>query len=271
MSLTSIDPNTTTTISASSRRQTRSATATPAAQLGQIAAILRQSKNVVVFTGAGISSDSGIPTYRDAQSQQQLAVFTNAQLAQAKPNAGHYALQQLVARGVVSCVITTNVDGLHFKSGIPEEHLIELHGSLFTARCPNPQCGRVTRFPAPVCNETAKTLTAGTTQASSLLTNYACPHCRNGPLVCTAVAMGADIHASDYERSVTTLSMADLCITIGTSLKVGPVALLPFCAKSVAICALEPTAYDQNVKCVCKVTVPATRLLEALANDTKSQ
>lgn len=253
MSLTSFEPT---------KRQTRSQTLTPSTQLDLITSVFNKATNIVVFTGAGVSADSGIPTYRDVQSQEQLAEFTIAKLAQTEPNEGHYALQQLVATGVVNWVITTNIDGLHIKSGITDDHLIELHGSVYTAVCPNPGCRRITRFPTPVCTETPQTLTDGT--ASLLETPYVCDLCGSGPLRCTAVSMRTPLNPSILKHAEDVIKNSDLCFTIGTSLMVNPAAQLPFLANKVAICALNNTSFDHHQKCVCKITLPATQVLKTL-------
>ena len=119
--------------------------------------ILRSSRRAVVFTGAGISTKSGIPDYRspggiwtrfrpidfqefiaseEARREYWRRKFdTHEAVTQAKPNSGHLAIAELVRLGKVAAVITQNVDGLHQASGIPRHHVIELHGNTTYAHC----------------------------------------------------------------------------------------------------------------------------------------
>ena len=122
----------------------------PEAKLEQLGAMFGASRNCVVFSGAGISTESGIPDFRSPggiwsklkpvefqdflrsekkrrEYWRQKFVF-DADLQKAGPNSGHMAIARLVEQGRASCVITQNIDGLHQASGVPEEQVIELHG-----------------------------------------------------------------------------------------------------------------------------------------------
>src|SRR6266540_6786609 len=124
--------------------------------------MLRSSRRAVVFTGAGISTESGIPDYRSlggiwtrfrpidfdefmrsekARREYWRRKFdTHETIMQAKPNPGHLAIAELVRLGRVAAVITQNVDGLHQASGIPRDQVIELHGNTTYAHCLS--CGK---------------------------------------------------------------------------------------------------------------------------------
>jgi NAD-dependent deacetylase len=125
--------------------------------LEQLSSLLRLSRDTVVFTGAGISTESGIPDFRspggvwDRLKPIEFGSFLRSSdmrregwrrrfamedmFAGAKPNAGHKAVAELVKRDKVRCVITQNVDNLHQASGVPVEKLIELHGNTTYATC----------------------------------------------------------------------------------------------------------------------------------------
>ena len=118
--------------------------------------ILEGGQNIV-FTGAGISTESGIPDFRskgglwdkfrpvyfdEFMSSEKARIEywrRNAELypdiIQAKPNPGHQSIFQLYEMGLVTAVITQNIDGLHQKSGIPDDKIIELHGNTRRVRC----------------------------------------------------------------------------------------------------------------------------------------
>src|SRR5690242_3021158 len=122
-----------------------------------LARMLAEAKRVVVFTGAGISTESGIPDFRSPGGiwTQMAPIYFDEFLASeearretwrrrfamedtfaaAIPNRGHRAVDALVRRGKVSAVITQNIDGLHQASGVPADKVIELHGNTTYATC----------------------------------------------------------------------------------------------------------------------------------------
>ena len=119
--------------------------------------LLALARRAVVFTGAGISTESGIPDFRspggiwtkyqpiyfqDFMASEEMRreawrrkFATDATIKQAEPNRGHRAVEKLVRMGKVASVITQNIDGLHQASGVPEAKVIELHGNTTFARC----------------------------------------------------------------------------------------------------------------------------------------
>ena len=127
--------------------------------LNQAQAWLRAARNVVVLTGAGISTESGIPDFRgpqgvwtkdpDAEKLSNIHYYlSDPRIRQkawrsrldtlawnAQPNAGHRALAALEQRGKLHTLITQNIDGLHQKAGMPSDRVIELHGTAHRVRC----------------------------------------------------------------------------------------------------------------------------------------
>src|SRR5262249_46368415 len=123
----------------------------------ELAALFRRSRGAIVFTGAGISTESGIPDFRspggvwDKMKPIEFDSFIGSRemrrepwrrrfameemFAAARPNAGHLAVAELVKRGIVAHVITQNIDNLHQASGIAEEKIVELHGNTTYATC----------------------------------------------------------------------------------------------------------------------------------------
>src|SRR5688572_21803721 len=119
--------------------------------------LVAASKRIVVFTGAGISTESGIPDFRSPggiwtkyqpidfreflsseearRETWRRKIAVDESISKAEPNRGHRAIAQLVAQRRVSSVITQNIDGLHQRSGIPNEQVIELHGNGTYAAC----------------------------------------------------------------------------------------------------------------------------------------
>lgn len=132
----------------------------PVADYGEVAALLRAAKKVVAFTGAGISAESGVPTFRGSgglwrnYNAQDLATpeafardprlvwewydWRRQKIAAAAPNAGHRALVTLEERAAQFTLVTQNVDGLHDRAG--NRRVLKLHGDIWTIRCTG--CGR---------------------------------------------------------------------------------------------------------------------------------
>ena len=201
--------------------------------------ILLESYRIVIFTGAGISTESGIPDFRGPQglwktvSPIDFSEFINSEekrrerwtrqfrndnpITLAKPNSGHTAIAQLVASGKVSHVITQNVDGLHQKSGVPDEFVIELHGNSNYAKCLD--CGK--RFELlPLKSE--------------FLTHGTVPMCNAcGGIIKTAtISFGQPMPLEAMQSAEEATLACDLFIAIGSSLQVFPAASYPTIAKN---------------------------------------
>ena len=106
----------------------------------QLAQWIRQSRHIVVYTGAGVSTSAGIPDFRGPKGVWTLEKkgekpSSSVEWAEATPTRTHMALAHLVRVGVVKFVATQNIDGLHARSGIPRRNLAALHGNMFVDRC----------------------------------------------------------------------------------------------------------------------------------------
>lgn len=207
----------------------------PAAELR---AMLEACSRAVVFTGAGISTESGIPDFRspggiwtkmapiefqDFMASEEMrreawrrkfAVDENIQGA--KPNAGHMAVAELVHRGAVSAVITQNIDNLHQQSGIAKDRVIELHGNGTYATCLS--CDE--RHELDVIKQ-------------GFLGRDELPSCRKcGGIVKTAtISFGQAMPVGPMQRAEEETFACDLFIAIGSSLVVYPAASFPLVAK----------------------------------------
>ncbi len=202
-------------------------TAIPAALIGR----LLKARHIVVMTGAGISAESGIPTFRDAQSglwaqfrPEELAseqgfranpervwqwyAWRRQQVLQIQPNPGHYALAQLQQRLPRLTLITQNVDGLHQMAGSTD--VIELHGSIHRVRCLDRDCGEMD-WP----------------EDTGTVPKHTC-----GSLLRPAVVwFGEYLPEQALARAVEAVADCDLLFSIGTSGMVYPAAELPLTAK----------------------------------------
>ena len=200
--------------------------------------ILRRHHRAVVFTGAGISTESGIPDYRspggiwsrfrpidfdefmtseEARREYWQRKFdTHETVMQAKPNSGHLAIAELVRLRKVAAVITQNVDGLHQASGIPRDQVIELHGNTTYAHCLS--CGKEYDL-EPI--------------RKTFLADQTLPECAVcGGFVKTAtISFGQVMPQEEMRRATAEATACDLFLAIGSSLKVYPAAGLPALAK----------------------------------------
>jgi len=224
-------------------------------QAASLTALLRASRRAVVFTGAGISTESGIPDFRSpggiwtrmapidfqdfvASAEMRKEAWRRRfameeTFASVKPNAGHMAIAELVSKGRVSHVITQNIDNLHQDSGVPEGQVIELHGNTRYAKCLD--CGaRMELEPIRAYFE-AKGVPPD------------CPAC--GGIVKTAtISFGQVMPELEMSRAYEATAGCDLFVVLGTSLVVYPAAGFPALAKrhgaKLAILNREPTEQD---------------------------
>lgn len=243
----------------------------------QLAQLLNASRRVVIFTGAGMSTESGIPDFRSpggvwsrmkpiyfqdfvASEARRREAWTRtfsgaAGWTGAKPNAGHFAVARLVASGKVGVVITQNVDNLHQDSGIPEDRVIEIHGNASYARCL--ECGARQEL------DDLK---------GPFLERGVIPTCRDcGGVVKTAtISFGQPMPAVAMARAEAAAKACDLLIVLGSSLVVFPAAGLPLLAKrhgaALAIVNREPTEQDPEADLVLHEEIGP--LLEAIVPTT---
>jgi NAD-dependent deacetylase len=226
-----------------------------------LAALLAASARTVIFTGAGMSTESGIPDFRSpggvwsrmkpinfdlflhnegARREAWQRTFSGATgWVGAKPNEGHFAVARLVESGKVGHVITQNVDNLHQDAGVPEHQVIELHGNAGYAMCL--LCGKrheLTDLRDPFLEQ-------GTLPA--------CQAC--GGIVKTAIiSFGQPMPLEAMRRAEGASRECDLFIVLGSSLLVQPAASLPMIATSngaaLAIVNREPTGMDSKADIV---------------------
>lgn len=228
----------------------------------QLAQLIVQSKKVVVFTGAGISTESGIPDFRspggiwsrydpeDFTIQKFLSgpaarktiwrmSIEGGLLAEAEPNLAHHAITELHRLGKLDCVITQNIDGLHQKAGVPEDKVFELHGNMQWVVCLS--CGR--RFPMP---EVLQRIRDGVEVPD-------CPDCQ-GILKPDAVFFGEALPEETLGEAIRRAQNCDLMIVIGSTLVIYPAAYVPTYATDagakLAIVNLTPTPFDQHAEVV---------------------
>jgi mono-ADP-ribosyltransferase sirtuin 6 len=200
-------------------------------QFELIAQWILESKHLVAFTGAGISTASGIPDFRGPD-----GVWTRRdkglpppkmkkEWSEVTPNSGHMFLVELQNLGLLKYIITQNVDGLHLESGILDENLAELHGNKNYLVCLN--C--LEKYTHKEANWDPRRWGAGYRTSKPLEGQPKCPQC-SGRLISTVVNFGDPLPEKDYIESREHSEKADVYLIIGSSLVVTPAADLPVIA-----------------------------------------
>ncbi len=221
-------------------------------KIGQVADLLQRAVSVVAFTGAGISAESGVPTFRDNnglwEGYDPMKVATpegfkedprtvwrfyhkrRQQAQQVKPNPAHLALAELESIRNNFLIITQNIDGLHQQAG--SKNVIELHGSLFKARCTKCSC----QLDLNSCSQ------------EILSDEPSCPKC-NSLLRPAVVWFYEPLPEEEFSAAMESADNCDLMFSIGTSAEVHPAASFVWQAKANGAVIVEinpkPTAASQ--------------------------
>ncbi len=226
-------------------------------RIGRVAEMIGQARHIVVFTGAGVSTESGIPDFRspggfwtkfdpedftidrflsnpDTRRKQWRFLLSGDLIKDASPNAAHRAIAELEALGRLDCVITQNIDNLHQKAGNDPGRVYELHGTMHWIRCL--KCG-------------------GRYALEEILNIYRTaadpPDCRRcgGIMKPDVIFFGEALPEETLQEATRHASRCDLLIVVGSSLVVYPAATLPLIAKEsgakLVIVNLTPTPADQ--------------------------
>jgi len=227
----------------------------PLATRADLARAIADARRIAVFTGAGISTESGIPDFRSpggvwskmkpiyfqdfvASEERRREAWTRTFSGRAgwvgrEPNAGHHAVARLVAQGRCSAVITQNVDNLHQASGVPADQVIELHGNATYATCL--ECR---------LRHELDDLRALWEATGDL------PCCRScaGIVKSATISFGQQMPAEPMRRAEAATLDCDLFLVLGSSLVVYPAAGFPLMARrngaTLAIVNREPTEQD---------------------------
>lgn len=230
-------------------------------------ATLRNARRICVLTGAGVSAESGIPTFRDAQTglwakynPEELAspegfssnpclvwdwyAWRRDLVTGASPNAGHYALSRLEKMFPLVEIITQNVDGLHQRAG--SQKVIEIHGNIHRTRC---------------------------SKENTLVTEYdaegekppRCPHCK-AFLRPDVVWFGESLPTEMIARAIDISSECDVFLSIGTSGLVYPAASLPYLAleNGAAVIEINPAATTLSARATYTIQGLAGEVLPSL-------
>jgi mono-ADP-ribosyltransferase sirtuin 6 len=221
-------------------------------KLNKLVTMVKKSKHFVILTGAGISTNAGIPDFRGPQgiwtlekekkkaesskkSRKRPREPVVMDFAAAEPTLTHRAIAKLASLGILKFCITQNVDGLHRRSGLSREHHAALHGCVFTEKCSD--CGM----------EHFRDVDVG--GMSFQKTGRKCEKCQ-GDLCDTLLDWEDALPEDDFERATEECEKADLALCLGTSLRIEPAGSLPALAKKYVIVNLQETPKDQEAAMV---------------------
>jgi NAD-dependent deacetylase len=238
-------------------------------EVDELKRLIADAQRIVAFTGAGISTESGIPDFRspggiwtkhrpiefgDFLASEEMRreswrrkFATDETMRTATPNAGHRALARLVEQGKMIAVITQNIDGLHQASGIPDDKVVELHGNSTYAACLD--CKRRHEL------DWVRQIFAD---------NETLPLCMacGGMLKTATISFGQAMPEEAMERAYAVTNEADLMITLGSSLVVYPAAGFPIMAKrkgaKYVIVNRDPTDQDEIADLVINAEIGST-------------
>ena len=222
----------------------------------EIIKLVTTSKKIIVLTGAGISTESGLPDFRskdgfwtknkpiqfqdylDDEKKQRLSWSRNIELhkilKKIKPNIGHTFVEKIInLNDKENYLITQNIDGLHQRSGVPEDKIIEIHGNAIESKCLN-------------CGEKADILDFH----AAIKANDPLPKCFycGGIVKVATISFGQPMNENDMLRTSNLSSQCNLMIVMGSSLSVMPAGQIPNLAiqsgAKLVILNREETIYD---------------------------
>jgi len=201
-----------------------------------IARLIRDARQIVVLTGAGISTGSGIPDFRgpegvwtkDPAAERRATIQhyvsdvehrkrswrgrVDGDMWRGEPNPGHYALAELERKAALDTLVTQNVDGLHHRAGNSPEKIVEIHGNVREVKCLS--CA----WRGPM-EDTLERVRAGEDDPQ-------CLDC-GGMLKSATISFGESLVAADLDRAMEAAARSDVFLAVGTSLVVYPVARMP--------------------------------------------
>jgi NAD-dependent deacetylase len=248
------------------------------AKISKVAQMIAAAKKVVVFTGAGISTESGIPDFRgpgglwtkvdpndftidkfldSAATRKKMwqRLREGGLMEDAQPNAAHYAIVELEKMGKLSALVTQNIDNLHQKAGSNPELIRELHGNMQMLVCLD--CRE--RYPIAIVKE----------RYASSEDVPTCDHCR-GILKPDVIFFGEALPQQTLAQATSDAQECDLMVVIGSSLVVYPAAYIPVYAKqsgaAMVIINIGPTEQDHDADVLINASAgeTMTKIMEKL-------
>jgi len=233
----------------------------------QVAELIRSAKHVVLYTGAGVSTSASIPDYRgptgvwtvrDNGSPENYDPRTKKELDEADPTYTHYAITHLIKNNICQFLCSTNLDGLHRRSGTPAIKMAEVHGNAYLEFCDS--CGE----------EYLRSYSVLKTREDrwTHLTGRNCSSC-GGALKDTIAHFTENLPIKPWKNSVHNARIADVALVLGTSMNVQPAASLPYKTYQnggkLIIVNLQRTPYDD--RCSLKIYAKVDDFMRLLLSE----
>lgn len=199
--------------------------------LEEVANLIAKSKHLVVFTGAGVSTESGLSDYRGpdgvwTRRDKGLGPKPGPAIDQVRPNASHKAIVDLQDLGLLKYLISQNVDNLHLQSGIHEDNLAELHGNINLLRC----SGCDTKFTLADVRWDRRKFGPGYKKQNAHPNQPTCTKC-GSRLYSSVVNFGDAMPEAETTLAYEHAGKADVMLVVGSTLRVFPAAELPIVTK----------------------------------------
>jgi len=211
----------------------------------QLAEIMRGSAHMVVYTGAGVSTSAKIPDYRGPQGvwtlqEKGMQPQFDVTIEQALPTISHMALVELLEKNIMKFLSSTNVDGLHRRSGIPEKKMTEFHGNCYKELCSSCAKEYLRNFDA-------------SSHRGDHRTGRKCDDC-GSHLIDSIINFGENLPQNELEKAAFEANKSDLSLVLGTSMRVSPANKFPLQAVAnggkMVIVNLQKTPYDRKAHLV---------------------
>jgi len=232
----------------------------------QLAELIRNSKHMVAFTGAGVSTSAKIPDYRGPkgvwtlQEKGERAHF-EVTMEQALPTPTHMGLVEFGKKGITKFLVSTNVDGLHRRSGITADAMAELHGNCYKELCSSPNCKK----------EYLRSFDASS-HHSNHITGRKCDKCKS-PLVDSIINFGENLPTEELNKTVVHSEQCDLSLVLGTSMRVSPANQFPLKAVTnggkMVIVNLQKTPYDKLASLI--IHAPTDTVMQLLFKELEME
>jgi len=210
-------------------------------KIKELAEVIRNTKHLVVYTGAGVSTSAKIPDYRGPNGvwtlrDKGLVPKFDITIEQALPTPTHMALTELEKCGILKYLVSTNVDGLHRRSGIPEKAIAELHGNCFKEVCES--CSQEYLRSFDVAKSDFQHKTGRVCEINDC----------NGSLKDTIINFGENLPQKEIDLTTIHSKMSDVSFVLGTSMRVSPACNFPTVAAKnggkMIIVNLQVTPFD---------------------------
>jgi len=197
----------------------------------RLSSMIMKARHLVGFTGAGISTESGLADFRGpdgvwTRQDKGLSPPKSKRIEDVRPNRAHIIVADLIHQGFMKFLISQNVDGLHIMSGVPVEKIAELHGNHYLMVCDH--CNKKMTYQEAGWDR--RRFGPGYRRYEPVAGQPGCPHCGER-LYSSIVNFGDPMPERDFKESMDHAEKADLMLIIGSSLVVTPAANLPLITK----------------------------------------